>query len=86
MKKISPGYNEEGWTMEVTCTGLPSQGGGSGVLGCGSSLLIEKNDLYLVTFDAGMGGIRTEARYNCVCGIANLCPVNKKFFTGLPVK
>jgi len=44
MKIIKPGREQNGWSIEATCTGEGNGGGG-----CGAVLLVEAPDLYITS-------------------------------------
>lgn len=85
MKKISPGCNEEGWSAFIVCRGQERfVKGGKALTGCGATIQVTKNDLYLV-HEHDMAGPRDEVRFTCPCGVENNVP-DGSLFKDLPFK
>ena len=85
MKKLGPGCNEPDWTMTVQCVGGDGSGWGN-MIGCGAPLLIDRNDLYVVSLHDDGGG-RKEVRFTCLCGVENKVPQpESKILTNLPTE
>ncbi len=80
MKKIGPGYNEDGWSGEAQCVSRK----GKRMIGCGARLEVEKSDLFTVRVDF-MGDQSKGVAFVCPCGIENGMP-NGELFTDLPSK
>lgn len=86
MEKLTPGCNEEGWSMTVQCIGDIESDGKGAVRGCGARLRITKEDLY-TTLYYGMPIYGTRVRFTCLCGVGNELPLpESKLFTDLPTK
>ena len=86
MRKITPGYNELGWTGQVRCTEhrYPDFSACK-EMGCGALLEVTKDDLYTVTVFNQRSLPREEARFTCPCGAENALSCGE-FFNGLPNK
>ncbi len=80
MKKLGPGCNEDGWKIEVICTG------GGGGRGCGAPLEITKDDLYIPNTNPFPHLEEPRSvRFTCPCGAENKAS-NSECFTDLPEK
>jgi hypothetical protein len=47
VRVLKPGTGQQGWSVEVECTGKGNGGGG-----CGAQLLVEEGDLYITSSSA----------------------------------
>jgi hypothetical protein len=77
MKKLTPGYNEEGWKTAVQCIGDRKK------VGCGAMLEIERSDIRLRDlrhFD------KIEASFTCECGASTAFPHGEIFAGGAAVR
>lgn len=78
MKKIGPGYNDPGFTIDVTCEGDVDWRGEA--KGCGSRLSVDRNDLFTV-YIHDIGGKRFEVRCKClICNQELNVPLRMEFF------